>query len=97
MIKPPSSAVPVPPLNILGDFAGGGMMLVQGILLALLERHRSGKGQTVEANMVEPFSSLVFPFFKLGANGPVAATRRTLHLLVSRPPLETLLWFSNVE
>jgi alpha-methylacyl-CoA racemase len=58
MIKPPTSALPVPPLNLLGDFAGGGAMLVQGILLALLERHRSGKGQTVETDMVRGFSNL---------------------------------------
>lgn len=43
---------PTPPLNILGDFAGGGIMLVQGILLALLERSNSGKGQVVKTDMV---------------------------------------------
>ncbi|TVY83695.1 Isopenicillin N epimerase component [Lachnellula suecica] len=44
---------PMPPANILGDFAGGGATLYQGILLALLERGKSGKGQVVEANMVD--------------------------------------------
>ncbi|KAH8591486.1 CoA-transferase family III domain-containing protein [Bisporella sp. PMI_857] len=44
---------PLPPANILGDFAGGGAVLFQGILLALLERGKSGKGQVVEANMVD--------------------------------------------
>ncbi|KAG5989433.1 hypothetical protein E4U43_004501 [Claviceps pusilla] len=44
---------PHPPTNILGDFAGGGANLFQGILLALLARHRSGRGQVVEANMVD--------------------------------------------
>ncbi|BEI92209.1 uncharacterized protein CcaverHIS019_0410290 [Cutaneotrichosporon cavernicola] len=43
---------PTPPMNILGDFAGGGIMLVQGILLALLERSSSGKGQVVKTDMV---------------------------------------------
>ncbi|UZJ53555.1 hypothetical protein CBS101457_002875 [Exobasidium rhododendri] len=43
---------PQPPSNILGDFAGGSMICILGILLALLERSRSGKGQTVEADMV---------------------------------------------
>jgi alpha-methylacyl-CoA racemase len=58
LIKPPNNP-PFPPLNLLGDFAGGGMMLVQGILLALLERTKSGKGQIVEADMVGfSFSSL---------------------------------------
>jgi alpha-methylacyl-CoA racemase len=44
---------PLPPANILGDFAGGGATLFQGILLALIERGRNGKGQVVEANMVD--------------------------------------------
>ena len=44
---------PLPPANILGDFAGGGAVLFQGILLALLARERSGRGQVVEANMVD--------------------------------------------
>lgn len=44
---------PHPPNNIMGDFAGGGAMLFQGILLALLARERSGEGQVVEANMVD--------------------------------------------
>lgn len=44
---------PLPPVNILGDFAGGGAILFQGILLALLSRDKTGRGQTVEANMVD--------------------------------------------
>ncbi len=44
---------PVPPLNLLGDFGGGGMLLVVGILAALHERTRSGLGQVVDAAMVD--------------------------------------------
>ncbi|PKY03923.1 putative isopenicillin n-CoA epimerase [Aspergillus campestris IBT 28561] len=44
---------PYAPGNILGDFAGGGAMCFQGILLALLSRARTGRGQVVEANMVD--------------------------------------------
>lgn len=44
---------PYPPGNILGDFAGGGHVLFSGILLALIQRHTTGKGQVVEANMVD--------------------------------------------
>ncbi|KAG6004164.1 hypothetical protein E4U21_001343 [Claviceps maximensis] len=44
---------PHPPTNILGDFAGGGANLFQGVLLALMARHHSGRGQVVEANMVD--------------------------------------------
>lgn len=53
---------PHPPNNIMGDFAGGGAMLFQGILLALIARERSGKGQVVESNMVDGSSYLTtFP------------------------------------
>lgn len=46
-------AAPLPPVNILGDFAGGGATLVQGILMALVARAATGRGQVVEANMVD--------------------------------------------
>ncbi|WOO77515.1 Alpha-methylacyl-CoA racemase [Vanrija pseudolonga] len=45
-------STPVPPLNLLGDFAGGGIMLVLGILFAVIERQASGKGQVVDTDMV---------------------------------------------
>ncbi|XP_059479071.1 alpha-methylacyl-CoA racemase [Neocloeon triangulifer] len=44
---------PTPPVNILADFAGGGLTCAFGIVMALLERTRSGKGQVVDASMVE--------------------------------------------
>ena len=44
---------PVPPVNLLGDFGGGGMLLALGILAALVERARSGLGQVVDAAMVD--------------------------------------------
>jgi alpha-methylacyl-CoA racemase len=44
---------PHAPLNLLGDFAGGGMLLAVGVLAALLERERSGRGQVVDAAMVD--------------------------------------------
>jgi alpha-methylacyl-CoA racemase len=44
---------PVPPLNLLGDFGGGGMLLAMGVLAALVERSVSGLGQVVDASMVE--------------------------------------------
>jgi alpha-methylacyl-CoA racemase len=44
---------PVPPLNLLGDFGGGGMLLAMGVLAALVERSVSGRGQVVDASMVE--------------------------------------------
>jgi alpha-methylacyl-CoA racemase len=44
---------PVPPLNLLGDFGGGGLLLAMGILAALVERASSGQGQVVDASMVD--------------------------------------------
>jgi len=43
---------PYPPINLVADFAGGGLMCAMGIALALLERSRSGLGQVIDANMV---------------------------------------------
>ena len=44
---------PVPPLNLVGDFGGGGLLLAMGILAALYERQSSGRGQVVDASMVD--------------------------------------------
>src|SRR5246500_2971890 len=49
---------PVPPLNLVGDFGGGSMFLVVGVLSALWERERSGKGQIIDAAMVDGSSVL---------------------------------------
>lgn len=51
-ILPGSDGKPSFPLNLLADFAGGGLMCTLGILLALIERGKSGRGQVVEADMV---------------------------------------------
>ncbi|RWS16434.1 Alpha-methylacyl-CoA racemase-like protein [Dinothrombium tinctorium] len=45
--------LPAPPINILGDFAGGGLLCALGICMALLERQKSGAGQVIDANIVE--------------------------------------------
>jgi len=44
---------PIAPINLLADFAGGGLMCAMGIMAALLERAQTGKGQVIDANMVE--------------------------------------------
>ncbi|MBW1999518.1 MAG: CoA transferase [Deltaproteobacteria bacterium] len=49
----PRGGKPVPPINLLGDFAGGGMLLAFGILCALLEAKKSGQGQVVDTAMVD--------------------------------------------
>jgi alpha-methylacyl-CoA racemase len=53
---------PVPPLNLVGDFGGGGMLLAFGIACGLLEAQRTGKGQVVDAAMVEGASVLAAMF-----------------------------------
>jgi alpha-methylacyl-CoA racemase len=49
---------PVPPLNLVGDFGGGSMLLVTGILAALFERARSGRGQVIDVAMIDGASLL---------------------------------------
>lgn len=60
---------PLPPCNLLGDFAGGGMLCAMGILLALIERNRSGKGQIIDAAMVDGAANLATFFFGLLGHG----------------------------
>lgn len=50
---------PPPPLNLIGDFGGGGMLLAFGVLAALFEARQSGKGQVVDAAMVDGVTSLM--------------------------------------
>jgi alpha-methylacyl-CoA racemase len=53
---------PVPPLNLIGDFGGGGMLLGFGVACALLEAQRSGRGQVVDAAMVDGTALLAAMF-----------------------------------
>jgi len=71
---------PAPPCNILGDFAGGGLVCVTGILMALLHRSVTGQGQVVTANMVDGSAYLAtFPRQQLG------------HMNMDKPRGENLL------
>ena len=62
-------SAPVPPLNLVGDFGGGGMYLAFGVVCALLEAGRSGRGQVVDAAMVDGAASLAAAVFGLRAKG----------------------------
>lgn len=68
---------PTPPLNILGDFAGGAMYLAFGILCAVFEARRSGKGQVVDAAMVDGAASLMTAHLGMLASGIVQPERGT--------------------
>jgi len=76
---------PVPPLNLVGDFGGGGMLLAFGMLAALLERERSGQGQVVDAAMIEGASLLMTMFHELYA-GKTFSLERGTNLLDTGAP-----------
>lgn len=65
----PAGGKPVPPLNLVGDYGGGALYLAFGLMSALWERQRSGRGQVVDAAMVDGAASLASIFFGLRANG----------------------------
>ena len=60
---------PSPPLNLVGDYGGGAMMLLAGVLAALVERQRSGKGQVIDAAMTDGAAMLASIFYALRAQG----------------------------
>ena len=60
---------PTPPLNLVGDYGGGSLYLVVGILAGLLETSKSGKGQVVDAAMVDGASSLMAAAYGMFAGG----------------------------
>lgn len=74
---------PFPPANFAGDYAGGGTMLAMGVMLALLERHRSGKGQVIDAAMVDGANYISLPIHKWQQTG-FAPVDRDGHLDTSR-------------
>ncbi len=64
-----AGAPPAPPLNLIGDYGGGAMLLAVGVLAALVERGVSGCGQVVDAAMVDGAALLMAPFFAMRAGG----------------------------
>jgi alpha-methylacyl-CoA racemase len=60
---------PVPPLNLVGDFGGGGMFLAFGVMCAVFETRRSGEGQVVDVSMVEGAAALMHMMYALKAQG----------------------------
>ncbi|HVZ44228.1 MAG TPA: CaiB/BaiF CoA-transferase family protein [Ramlibacter sp.] len=62
-------ARPLPPLNLAGDYGGGGMLLVIGVLAALAERQSSGRGQVVDAAMTDGAALLMAPIYGMMAKG----------------------------
>ena len=61
--------MPLPPLNMVGDFGGGGMFLAYGVVCALLEAQKSGKGQVVDTAMVDGTAVLMTMFWSMKQSG----------------------------
>lgn len=72
---------PVPPLNLVGDMGGGGMLLVNGVLAALLEATNSGSGQVIDVAMVDGAAQLMWMFHGFEASGLWNAAEREANLL----------------
>jgi len=83
---------PAPPLNLVGDFGGGGMLLALGIACALVETSRSGKGQVVDAAMVEGAGLLGAMFSGMLASKRWNESARGVNLLDSGAP-----WYDAYE
>ncbi len=72
---------PVPPLNMVGDFGGGGMFLAFGVVCALLEAQRSGQGQVVDTAMVDGSAVLMTMFWAFKSMGVFDENARGTNLL----------------
>jgi alpha-methylacyl-CoA racemase len=82
---------PLPPLNLIGDFGGGGMLLGFGVACGLLEASRSGKGQVIDAAMVEG-ASLLATMFHGFLNSSQMTENRGSNILDSGAP-----WYNVYE
>jgi alpha-methylacyl-CoA racemase len=72
---------PTPPINMVGDFGGGGMLLAFGVVCALLEAQRSGRGQVIDAAMVDGAASLMTMIWTMYHSGLHDITRRGVNTL----------------
>lgn len=64
----PEGGKPTPPLNLVGDFGGGAMLLACGVLAALFEVHRSGRGQVIDASILDGTVAQLGMMFSFRAN-----------------------------
>ena len=81
-----AGAAPTPPINLLGDFAGGSLYLAFGMMCGLIEARRSGKGQVVDAAIVDGTSHLMTMVYGLHAAG-LHSLERGRNLLDSGSPI----------
>ncbi len=81
---------PVPPLNLVGDFGGGALYLALGVVAGLLEAQKSGKGQVVDAAMVDGAASLMTAIYGMHAIGILEQRTRRQHSRYWRSLLRSL-------
>jgi alpha-methylacyl-CoA racemase len=77
----PAGGPPVIPLNLIGDMGGGGMLLVNGVLAALLETANSGRGQVIDVAMVDGAAQLMWMFHGFESLGGWDADNRGVNML----------------
>src|SRR6195952_3029418 len=88
---------PVPPLNLVGDFGGGGMFLAFGVVCALLEAQRSGVGQVVDAAMVDGTATLMSMFWSFRSMGIFDEDQRGTNMLDTGAPFYDVYECSDGE
>ncbi|HZI45385.1 MAG TPA: CaiB/BaiF CoA-transferase family protein [Ilumatobacter sp.] len=76
-----AGAAPTPPINMVGDFGGGGMMLAFGVVCGLLEAQRSGAGQVIDAAMVDGAAALMTMIWTMHHSGMHDVSRRGANML----------------
>jgi alpha-methylacyl-CoA racemase len=86
---------PLPPGNFAGDYAGGGVMLAMGVLLSIIERGKSGKGQVIDVAMTEGANYVALPLIKWMQPGGILPTMPDGRLDASRSTLHQAPHWSN--
>ncbi|NNK01812.1 MAG: CoA transferase, partial [Desulfatitalea sp.] len=84
-ILPNHGGQPVPPLSYMGDLSGGGLFCALGVVLALMEREKSGKGQVVDHAMLDGIANLSTPFYAVSKQNP-GLLRLMLTVLGAKSP-----------
>ena len=84
-----SGQKPIPPLNLLGDYAGGSMFLVSGVLAALVERSQSGRGQIIDAAIVDGVPAMMGLIYQHCADGRWNVAQREDNMLDGAAPYYT--------
>lgn len=85
----PAEGGPVPPLNLLGDYGGGSLYLVAGILAAIIEAQRSGQGQVIDAAICDGVNSLMDLFHAQALRG-TCQEQRSANVLDGGAPYYTV-------